>query len=119
MPKVDKTRDRIDQMSDIDEEEKESLLITIQELHTQKIKIFAVRQELLTQNLTKIYRVIWGNCTSSLQTKVRSLEGFDEKYSANNCLLLLEELRVCTVGVDKKQNTCLNTCNTVRSIYLL
>jgi hypothetical protein len=44
-------------------------------------------------NLRKIYAIVWGQCSVLMQSKVESLEDFEAKKTACDCVWLLREIQ--------------------------
>jgi hypothetical protein len=56
------------------------------------MKSFMKRRELLESNRRGVYAIVWGQCSPMMQSKVESLNGFDDKSYACDCVWLLAEI---------------------------
>jgi hypothetical protein len=67
------------------------------------LKSYSRRSEELKSNLTKLYAVIWGQCSEAMRNKLRALDEFTEENKNNNCIWLLNEIKGVTHQFDTKR----------------
>lgn len=67
-------------------------------------KSFVTRKAALESNLPKLFGLIWGQCTPTLQQDIRNLPDYGVKADRHDCLWLLEHLKKCTAGTDNTQH---------------
>ena len=73
-------------------------------LKTEEVKKFGNRRQLARDNLVKIYGLIWGQCSSGLQTSLKGEQGYDAAVDDHDVLWLLENVQKVVAGVDMKAN---------------
>ena len=52
----------------------------------QRCKLFASRHDTLSDNMNKLYAVIWGQSSLALQTEIISLEDYEDEKKTFDCL---------------------------------
>ena len=90
--------------SELTEDEKKAYEEPIKDLYAQNMKLFAVKRQGVKHNVVKLYGIIWGNCSHSLQTELASIEGYEDKHKSFNSLWLMKNLKLLGAGIDKKQD---------------
>jgi hypothetical protein len=76
---------------------------TIQkQISAEKVKVFVQRTLILENNLKAMYAVIWGQCSKNMQNKVKTLAGFKEAQSDNDCVWLLKA--ICQITYNFKDH---------------
>ena len=68
------------------------------------------RQIRLSDNLTRLYSVAWGQCSDSMQTKLMSMPDFAEKHDECNAAWLLWSIREIKMCFDSKKGRVLSLC---------
>ena len=56
------------------------------ELYSQDLKIFAARRRTLKDNITKIWGLVWENCSAELQSELMRQDEFEEKEKVFDAL---------------------------------
>ena len=69
-----------------------------------KIKAFVAQEEQLKNNINKVYAVVWGQCTSSLQAVLKGNGDFELKHKKRDVLWLFGQIKIVTAGIDTKSN---------------
>jgi len=72
------------------------------------IKEFVKRTRELRSNLATVYAVAWGQCSETMRTKIKSMEGYEAQREADNCTWLLQNIRAVTLQFDAKRNIFLS-----------
>jgi len=62
----------------------------INEIMTSERKLFSTRRNILFQNITKLYGVVWGQCTPSLQEDIRGLKDWKEESDIQHPMVITE-----------------------------
>ena len=62
------------------------------DIYKENIKVYVSRQNRYQENKEKMYSVIWGQCSSSLQSKIQS-KLFQQIDRTRDCLQLLKEIK--------------------------
>ena len=70
----------------------------------EKVKRYINRLELVRDNMKKLYAVVWGQCTTSLQSMIRGNKDFEDKYECKDCIWLLQTVHQYMSGIDSKVN---------------
>ena len=83
-------------------------------LRAEMIKIAAKdyyeRKNLLKDNLTHIYTVVWGQCSEAMQTKIMGIDGYEKHHEASDSALLLQSIRQIKVRFDSNKSRALSLC---------
>ena len=58
-----------------------------------EIKQFVDRKQKLQKNLKAAHAIIWGQCSSSMQGKIKSLTGYADSHKACDCIWLLKSIK--------------------------
>ncbi len=75
------------------------------------------RKSTLTSNFPKLFGLIWGQCTPSLQQDLRNLPTYRNSYDDKDCLWLLTELKRCASGSDHTQHEILTYIKAMRTLF--
>jgi hypothetical protein len=68
------------------------------------VRIYAKRKRALRGNLAALHTVILGQCSEAMKAKVKSLDGFTDSATHNNCEWLLNNIKATTMQFDAKHN---------------
>ena len=74
----------------------------------EKVKRYINRLELVRDNMKKLYAVVWGQCTTSLQSMIRGNKDFEDKDECKDCIWLLQTVHQYMSGIDSKVNHIYN-----------
>jgi len=64
-----------------------------------KYKKFLDRQDKMEENMTKLYYLIWGQCTEALQAALKGIDDFQVKESAFDTKWLLDIIKLLSSGI--------------------
>lgn len=73
-------------------------------IHDEHIKVYVKRETTLGENLTKLYSIIWGQCTAILHENIKGLLDYNTQSTKEDCIWLLKAIKEVSAGID-------NTCN--------
>jgi hypothetical protein len=73
-------------------------------IQAQRIKLYAIREADMKNNMDKVYGLVKGQCTMSLCTVVKQDPEYDKKNDEHDVLWLLTKLKEVTCGLDTKSN---------------
>ena len=73
-------------------------------IQAQRIKLYAVREADMKNNMDKVYGIVKGQCSMSLRTVIKQEPDYDEKNDQHDVLWLLSKLKEVTSGLDTKSN---------------
>ena len=90
---------------------------SIEKLYSEDMKLFAGRRALLKQNIIKLYKVVWGQCTPGLQTEVKSNDRYAIESGAHNALWLLEVLKLHCACVHQRDNVYYTAFQSLKVLY--
>ena len=76
-------------------------------IYREDIKNFVWRKELLNNNLSRAYNVVWGQCTHKMHSKVKSMVGYKNVHTNSDLLGLLELINLVSFDFHSQQNTYL------------
>jgi hypothetical protein len=120
MKVMSKLSDLTDDMVLTDAERADALMIeSLGKLHAEEMKVFAARRAMLRQNKTKVYSVIWGQCSPALQSELMGEQEYQTMSTSFDCIWLLETLNLFSAGVDKNSNVYMSTFHTMKSFYTI
>ena len=74
------------------------------EIHKEEIKEYVKDRKLIKSNLKKVYSLMYGNCTESLQTMLRADSEFELKSKTLDHKWLFEKVKTIVSGLDTKVN---------------
>ena len=90
---------------------------TAEMIYTEKVKQYVKRESTLVSNMATIHSVAWGQCSKAMKARLKSLDRYQAKADADNCLWLLESISAITLVLDKKTNGIMSLldarCNTL------
>jgi len=72
-----------------------------------RYKQFIIREEILQENITKIYGLIIGQCTPTLRSALKADKDFKPKSEIFEALWLMKSIKTVSSGVDIKANPAL------------
>ena len=104
---------------DIDKDLIKEMKASAKSVFIQRCKLFASRQDKLGDNMNKLYAVSWGQSSLARQSEIISLEYYEDKKNPFDCLWLLDNIKLLTTGIDKKQDIGVITVTAVKSLYYL
>ena len=64
-----------------------------QDIYKEQVKMFVSRRERYNENKDKLFPLIWGQCSNSMQSKLQAKTGFHEIDQSRNCLQLIKEIK--------------------------
>lgn len=68
------------------------------------IKDYAKRKRALRGNLAAIQAVIWGQCSEAMKAKLKSIDGYEQSMSDDDCEWMLKNIKAITMQFDAKHN---------------
>lgn len=77
----------------VNEEEKSKTKTLIWET---KVKAYVKRCDEQEKNLRAIFSTVWGQCSTAMQSKLQSLDGYNEKKTECDCSWILKEIKGIT-----------------------
>lgn len=76
----------------------------------QKCKLYVAREQTMKSNKSKIYSLIWGQCSPGLQAIIQGDKDFVTKEEKRDVLWVLEQVKLATAGIDERANQYENMC---------
>ena len=89
------------------------------DIYKEEIKIFVSRELNLRRNLENIFGIIWGQCSSALQSNIKSINDFEDKYDLLDTLWLIKELKKATSGIDSKSYPEMNLIDSLTTLLAM
>ena len=74
-----------------------------QDIYKEQIKMYVSRKERYVENKDKLYSVIWGQCSDSIQSKLQSKPTFHNIDESRDCLRLLKEIKGIMFNYESQQ----------------
>ena len=72
-------------------------------IYYQRVKLYVSREHKLDKNIGKIFMYIWVKCTSALESMVKGDKYYEDKEYGNDCIWLLEKVKLIMSGLDTKE----------------
>ena len=99
-----------------DKEKKDSVNV---EIHKEEIKEYVKEIKIIKSNLKKLYSVIYGNCTESVQTMLKADEEYEVKSIDFDYVWLLEKAKIIVSGLDTKVNLRVSLHDAISNYMLI
>lgn len=96
--------------------EKETDLLLI-EIWKKQVAQYCVRVEYLESNLKTTYAVIYGQCSEPMKAKLKSLDHFDERNRACDCVWILKQIKGITFRFEGQRFAYLSLDDARTSYY--
>ncbi len=74
-----------------------------QDIYKEQIKGYVARKQKYDENKDKLYSVIWGQCSDSMQSRIQSNTNFQSIDEKRSCLLLLKEIKGVMFNFESQQ----------------
>ena len=100
-------------------QEEQEMVKELQELLATERKAFVGRKNVLQSNFSKLFGLLWGQCTPLLQQELRNLSQYKDAYDKRDCLWLLQELKKSASGSDSSQHEFLTYIRTIRTLFTI
>jgi len=84
----------LNEPKDLSAEEEKSKTKTL--IWETKVKAYVKRCDEQEKNLRAIFSVVWGQCSTAMQSKLQSLDGYNEKKTECDCSWILKEIKGIT-----------------------
>ena len=89
------------------------------EIHKEEIKEYVKDLKTIKSNLKKMYSLIYGNCTESVQTMVKADTEYDEKSKIFDYVWLFKKVKTIVSGLDTKVNLRVSLHDAIANFILL
>ena len=73
-------------------------------IYAEQIKQYVKQQAALTSNLAATHAVMWGQCSETMKTRVRTLSKYRERAEGNDCFWLIQKIRAITMELQEKKH---------------
>ena len=73
-------------------------------IQDQELNQYVYKKQALKNNLNKSFSIIWGQCTSSVQSVLKGEANFEQEEEDVKFLCILKTLKKITAGIDNKDN---------------
>jgi hypothetical protein len=81
------------------------------------MKMYMKRTDLMESNTRAIYAIVWGQCSPMMQSKLESLEDYNTKSIACDCVWLLQEIQGITHRFEGTRNVFISLDDAWSSYY--
>jgi hypothetical protein len=81
------------------------------------MKMYMKRSDLMESNTRAIYAIVWGQCSPMMQSKLESLDYYDMKSTACDCVWLLQEIQGITHRFEGTRNVFISLDDAWSSYY--
>ena len=89
------------------------------EIHKEEIKEYVKDLKLMKGNLKKVYTIVFGNCTDSVQTMIKTDSEYEEKSKTFDHAWLFEKVKTIVSGLDTKVNLRVSLHDVMLNFMLL
>ena len=89
------------------------------EIHKEEIKEYVKDLKQIKSNLKKIYSLIYGNCTESVQTMIKADSEYEVKSKVFDYAWLFEKVKAIVSGLDTKVNLRVSLHDVIFNFILL
>ena len=84
-----------------------------------KIKAYVAQEEQLKNNMSKIYVIVWGQCSSCLQAIIKGDNDYDSKHKRRDVIWLFDQIKITTAGIDNKSNKYKNLLASLMTLFTM
>ena len=81
-------------------EDNESMDDVDVEIYKKEIEQFVQRKMNLQRNMGKTYSLVWGQCSTALQSFIKGISSFEQQSAAFDIIWLLTKLKKATSSID-------------------
>ena len=74
-----------------------------QDIYKEQIKMYVSRRERYMENKDKLYSVIWGQCSDTIQSKLQGKSTFNHIDESRDCIMLLKEIKGIMYNFESQQ----------------
>ena len=103
--------------TELSDEEKKSSVNT--EIKKEEIKDYVKDLKTMKSNLKKIYNLVYGNCTDSVQTMLKAEDDFEAKSKVFDCEWIFLKVKMIVSGLDTKVNLRVSLHTAILNYMLL
>ena len=96
--------------------DEQAVIDELKELLAPERKTFVDRKAILSQNLAKLFGLVWGQCTPKLREDIMGRTDYVTKLTEYDCLWLLEKVKSASSGADRGQYKYLSYLRALRSL---
>lgn len=96
--------------------DEQAIIDDLKELLGPERKTFVDRKSILTQNMAKLFGLIWGQCTPKLREDIMGNVDYNTKATEYDCLWLMEKTKSASSGADRGQYEYLSYLRALRSM---
>ena len=89
------------------------------EIHKEEIKEYVKDIKQIKTNLKKVYGIVFGNCTESVQTMIRTDSEYEEKSKKFDHAWLFQKVKMIVSGLDTKVNLRVSLHDVIINFMLL
>jgi hypothetical protein len=82
------------------------------------MKTYMKRLDQMDSNTRKIYSIVWGQSSPLMQSKLESLENFEEKNTVCDCVWLLQEIQGITHRFEGTRNVFISLDDAWTNYYI-
>ena len=87
------------------------------DIYKEEVKAFVARRNLLKRNMRKLFGLIWGQCSSALQAKVKGISCYTGMAKKLETITLATEIKKIVSGINSKDSPRVNMYETTASFY--
>ena len=88
-----------------------------QNIQRERIKQYVSREYVLRNNMEKLDRLLWGQCSSALQAINKETSEYEDKSDDCDAIWLLTEIKLAISGIELNVNPRLTLHEAVSTLY--
>ena len=88
-------------------------------LHNEEVKMYLRRKHLYIKNKKRLYATLFGQCTPTLASGIKSQKDFSKHDDVKDVLWLTQTIRKLSVGIDANENEIITTHDALKRLYNL
>ena len=88
-------------------------------LHNEEVKMYLRRKHLYIKNKKRLYATLFGQCTPTLASGIKSQKDFSKHDDIKDVLWLTQTIRKLSVGIDANENEIITTHDALKRLYNL
>ena len=90
-----------------------------EDIYKEQIKQVVIRESKYESNKTKLYSIIWGQCSDNMQARLHGIPNFDEMDRSRNVLTLLREIKAVTFDFESQQYLPMSLHNATNKYFTM
>jgi hypothetical protein len=78
----------------------------------EEVKDYVKQTRVLKDNMSSVMAIVWGQCSETMKTKLKSYAEYQDMYTSNDCVWILRQIKAVTLQFDSKRNGFISAMDT-------